>query len=191
MTVKEENVTNLTRRGLTVYKENPFAGTLVVPTKTKKYSNTSGEKVMLVSQETGEIKPAGFWTSKKVDEEQFVKLFAKGVKAFADLKNPGAKVFEILYKQMQENMNKDIVFLSFSLIEEEESISIATYNRGIKELIDKKFIAPRAGSVGWYFVNPQYVWNGDRLVFAEEYVKVKNNSANLDNKTIDMFEEES
>jgi hypothetical protein len=174
------------RKGKTVYTENPFAKELVVPTRTKKYSNTSGEKMMLVSQDTGEIRPAGFWTAKKVDEEQFVKLFARGVKAFADLTNAGVKVFELLYMEMQKNINQDKIYLSF---EESMGLSERSYYRGLNELIEKNFIASTV-KVGWYFVNPQYLWNGDRLVFAEEFVKVKNTAAKReDTKTIDMFED--
>jgi hypothetical protein len=178
------------RKGRTVYAENPFAKELVVPVRTKKYSNTSGEKMMLVSQDTGEIRPAGFWTAKKVDEEQFVKLFAKGVKAFADLTNAGVKVFELLYIEIQKNINQDKIYLSFDPSFEEKGLSERSYYRGLNELIEKNFIASTV-KVGWYFVNPQYLWNGDRLVFAEEFVKVKNTQTKReDTKTIDMFDKE-
>jgi hypothetical protein len=191
MTLKETG-TGL-RRGVVVYKENPFLNELVVPVRTKKYSNTSGEKMMLVSQDTGEIRPAGFWTAKKVDEEQFIKLFAKGVKAFADLTNAGVKVFELLYMEMQKGINKDKVYLSFTALEQNGEINISktTFARGIRELIEKQFIAAVAGSVSWYFVNPQYVWNGDRLVFAEEFVKVKNTQSHnkCHTKIIDNLED--
>jgi hypothetical protein len=177
------------RKGKVVYAENPFMKGLVVPTRTKKYSNTSGEKMMLVSQDTGEIRPAGFWTAKKVDEEQFIKLFAKGVKAFADLTNAGVKVFELLYIEIQKNINQDKIYLSFDQSFEEKGLSERSYYRGLNELIEKNFIASTV-KVGWYFVNPQYLWNGDRLVFAEEFVKVKNTAAKKeDTKTIDMFED--
>jgi 23S rRNA maturation-related 3'-5' exoribonuclease YhaM len=176
------------RRGKIVYDENPFLKGLVVKTRTKKYSNTSGEKMMLVSKETGEIKPAGFWTAKKVDEEQFIKLFVNGVKAFAELSNAGVKVFEYVYKAMQESINKDKIYLSFN--SESIEISERTWFRGINELVEKGFIAAEK-RVNWYFINPDFMFNGDRLVFAQEFVKVKNTASNKeDTKTIDMFNDE-
>ena len=36
--------------------------------------------------------------------------------------------------------------------------------------MDKGFIAPAVGT-GWYWLNPDYMWNGDRLAFVKEYRK--------------------
>ena len=38
----------------------------------------------------------------------------------------------------------------------------------MRELIDKKFVAPTE-AIGWYWVNPDYMWNGDRLAYVKEY----------------------
>jgi hypothetical protein len=179
------------RRGTDVYSENPFVKETMITTRRKTVKNTSGERMMIVSQDTGEVKPAGFWTTKEVDDEQFVKLFINGVKAFAELTSAGVKVFEILYQEMQNNPNKDKVYLSYvALIEEGKAvISQATFTRGIKELIEKDFIAASVG-VGFYYVNPSFVWNGDRLVIAQEYKRKKKNDTK-DTKTIDMFAADS
>ena len=146
---------------------------------------------MLVSNE-GEIvsNVAGFWEAEEVDSTKFLKLFVNGVRALAELSNAGARVFELLYIEMQSNIGKDQVYLSFTGIEEGTKISRATFKRGMAELIDKKFIAATP-AVGRYWVNPDFIWNGDRLAFVKEYRKASAKKAiERDTRTGDLFSEE-
>ena len=110
-----------------------------------------------------------FWHAEEVDSAKFIKLYVNGVKAFKDLKGPGTKVFELLYLEMQRNIATDRVFMSFSAVDQNISpISMATYKRGIAELIAKGFLAPTPVQ-GWYWLNPDFVFNGDRLAFVREF----------------------
>ena len=158
-----------TRRGVVLHTENPFMAKTNVSTRTKRITNKRGD-MMLLSNE-GEIvsNVAGFWKAEEVDSTKFLKLFVNGVRALAELSNPGTRVFELLYSEMQNNIGKDQVYLSFTGIEDTTKISRATFKRGMAELIDKKFIAAMP-AVGWYWVNPDYMWNGDRLAFVKEYI---------------------
>ena len=161
----------LKRRGNLVYAANPFMEGEQRPNikpRLKRITNRKGD--MLVMGETGEIvnPVAGFWQSQEVDSAKFVKLFVNGVKAFRELTNAGARVFEALYMEMQTNIGRDRVYLSASSLAEGIQISESTFARGIRELIDKKFIAPST-HVSWYWLNPDFVWNGDRIAFVKEY----------------------
>ena len=163
---------NDTRRGVELYKSNPFVSVAIVNQKTRRITNKRGD-MMLVSSETGEItnQIAGFWESEEVDSTKFIKLFVNGVRALAELSNAGTKVFEMLYIAMQNNIGKDQIYLSFTGIDEHlVTMSRATFSRGVSELIDKKFIAAMP-AVGWYWVNPDFMWNGDRLSFVKEFRK--------------------
>lgn len=148
---------------------------------------------MVVSETTGEvISPAGFWQYEEVDKTQFVKLYVNGVKAFKDLTNAGTKVFEILYLEIQKNIGKDKIYMSYTQIDNAITpMSEATFNRGMRELIEKSFIAATP-SVSWYWLNPDFIWNGDRLSFVKAYRKITPTSkpAAIDTRTIDMFETE-
>jgi hypothetical protein len=148
---------------------------ITLKTKTKRITNRKGD-MMITSRETGEIITpiAGFWHAEEVDNTKFVKLYLDGVKGFAELTNAGIKVFALLYEEMQKNINQDKIYLSFSNINENVKISQATFTRGMKELIDKKFLAPTK-AVSWYWLNPDYIWNGDRLAFVKEYSRKSNN----------------
>ena len=177
-----------TRRGVTVYEENPFM--MEMQTKTRRVTNKRGD-MMLVSNE-GEIvsNVAGFWEAEEVDATKFVKLFVKGVKALKELTGAGTKVFEVLYIRVQENIGKDQVLMAFAAVDQALTpMSNPTYDRGMRELIEKGFIAATPVQ-GMYWLNPSFVWNGDRLAFVKEYRKSSMKKVEKkDTQTIDMFEE--
>jgi len=175
-----------TRRGVVIFRENPFLRLGISSSEKRVIKNGN---MMLVNKSTGELVSdvAGFWETETVDSTKFLKLFVNGVKALSGLTNAGTKVFELLYIEMQNNMNKDKVYLSFAALSNEQlsMISRATFRRGIAELIDKKFLA--AGSApAWYWVNPTYLWNGDRLAFVKEYRRERHGVA-IENNNVDQF----
>lgn len=178
-----------TRRGITLYETNPFM--FEVKTRTRRVTNKRGN-MMLISADTGDVQApiAGFWEGEEVDSTKFVKLFVSGVKALKELTSPGTKVFEVLYLRIQENIGKDRVFISYPDLDQATTpMSPSTYKRGLAELIQKGFIAATP-TQGWYWLNPEYVWNGDRLAFVKEYRRAARPKAiQVDEKTIDMFAE--
>jgi hypothetical protein len=184
---QENDLQPHTRRGITLHETNPFMAE--VKTKTRRVTNKRGD-MMLVSADTGEIRApiAGFWEAEEVDSTKFVKLFVNGVRALKELTGSGTKVFEVLYLRIQENIGKDRVFMSFTDLDQTATpMSHSTYKRGLAELIQKGFLAATP-TQGWYWLNPDYVFNGDRLAFVKEYRRtIRPKAAQIDNKTIDMF----
>jgi hypothetical protein len=186
---------NETRRGVALYDANPFMHGTAIKAKTRRVTNKRGD-MMLVNANTGEIQApiAGFWEAEEVDSTKFIKLFVNGVKALAELTNAGTRVFELLYIEMQNNIGKDQIYLSYSGLDKNlKAISRSTFSRGLAELIEKRFIAAMP-AVGWYWVNPDFIWNGDRLTFVKEFRKQASHPATRqlpeekDTRTIDMFE---
>lgn len=178
-----------TRRGVALYEKNPFM--VEVTTKTRRVTNKRGD-MMLVNNETGVIQSniAGFWEAEEVDSTKFVKLFVQGVKALKELTGAGTKVFEVLYLRVQENIGKDRIFMALSEVDQALTpMSHATYKRGMAELIEKGFFAATP-TQGWYWLNPSFVWNGDRLAFVKEYRKASSKPKALekDTHTLDLFE---
>jgi hypothetical protein len=164
------------RKGNILYNDNPFIKNALITTKTKtkRMLNKKGD-MMITAKDTGEIITpiAGFWHAEQVDNTKFVKLYINGVKAFKELTSAGTKVFELLYLRIQEGINKDQIYLSFSMVNQNITpMSEATYTRGMRELVDKGFIAATP-YIGIFWLNPDYVWNGDRLTFVKEYYKSK------------------
>ena len=127
----------------------------------------------LVDNDTGAIATsiAGFWETEEIDSAKFVKLFINGVKALKELTSAGTKVFEVLYLGVQNNIEKERIYMSFSSVNQDVTpMSESTYMRGMKELINKGFLAATP-HVGMYWLNPDFIWNGDRLAFVKQYYK--------------------
>ena len=125
---------------------------------------------------TSEMYSAGFWPSPDGESPRFVKLYGHGAKALKDFTKAGTKVFEVLYLEVQKNIGQDRIYMSFGLVDQSlNAMSEATYGRGMRELIAKDFIAPTA-QIGWFWLNPDYLWNGDRLAFVKQYWKAPSHS---------------
>lgn len=77
-------------------------------------------------------------------------------------------MFEMLYLEVQKAIGRDRVYLALAALPPEARITKATFTRGVRELIDKKFIAPTE-LTSWFWVNPDYMWNGDRLAYVKQY----------------------
>ena len=60
--------------------------------------------------------------------------------------------------------------------------------KGMKELIIKGFIAESMVQ-NKYYLNPDYMWNGDRLAFVKEYRKAPSRpkGEEKDTRTLDLF----
>lgn len=167
--MKEQAVKN-SKRGQR-YDHNPFVQGLNTKSSVRRVIDKSGTKLMVVSESGEIVAPAGFWQSQEVDQTQFVKLYVHGVKAFKNLTGAGTKVFELLYLRVQENIGKDQIWLTFPYVDQTVTpISDTTFYRGMKELLEKEFIAETM-TPGLYYLNPDYLWNGDRLAFVKQYWK--------------------
>lgn len=169
-TTKKDNLwpePSITRRGVPVYEASPFCPS--VQLKTKRITNKRGD--MMLINNSGEIAApiAGFWESEEVDSTQFIKLYVGGVKALSELTSAGTKVFEIMYQRLQEEIGRDKIYLSWSSIDQHKTpLSESVFRKGLRELIEKRFLAPTVDQC-WYWTNPDFVFNGDRLAFVKEY----------------------
>jgi hypothetical protein len=104
-----------------------------------------------------------------VDAERFVKLFMAGLKQATGLSKAGLSIFEVVYSQLRERPNNDKVEMSFYLARKHSpGLVERTYQRGLRELLDREFLY-RSPSEGLFFVNIQYMFNGDRLAFVKAY----------------------
>lgn len=160
------------------YATNPFMKDLLQQTKKgqtmKKYS-PDGNKFMIVNTDnpTESATVTAFGTSEEVEMNRFVKLYVDGVGGIVGLKSAGKKVFRLLYLQIRgkEGRDRDEISLNYALLPEEtrKTLSQATFYRGIRELIDQRFIAPTMAA-NIYYINPTYIFNGDRLVIMNQYL---------------------
>ncbi len=166
-----ENTTLKSRRGFLKYTENPSLNRAVDNTKsgTRKITNKTGDRCMIVSEHGEILAPAGFHEIVEVDRTKFVKLYVNGVKAFQGLSSAGGKVFELVYMVVQENPGADRFYLHFMEAEKYSlKISRAVFHRGLSELIEKEFVFESV-MPNIYFLNVDYLFNGNRLAFIKEF----------------------
>ena len=174
------------------YKENPFLENMIVPVQGRRVqlSHLGKDDNILVNQATGEVQGTHVTTFRKVDNEQFVKLFTQNIALTFDLTSAGIKAFNVLLYAVQNYaITKDQVDLdSFTLDDfisqyKDKSpplkLSSATFNRGINE-IEKSQIIAKTIRQGRYFINPNFVFNGDRIAFSTIIEKDKTEQKELD-----------
>ena len=159
------------------FKENPFLEGMIVPVKNRqvRLSKLGKDDNILKNQDTGEVLGTHVTTYKLVDGEQFVKLFTANIAMTFDLSSAGIKAFSVLIWAVQYNaLSKDEVDLDLLVLEafteankDKEPplmLSSATFRRGINEL-EKAQIVAKTLRQGRYFINPNFVFNGDRIAF--------------------------
>lgn len=156
---------------------SPDVNPLMEPSQVqvKKRWVKSGKTEQLVNLTTGEI--SGVTAHHQVEERddaEFVKVFAAGVKAIYDLTKTASRVFQVVLDQYQRepmrNGFADSLYLAWfdgGLDGQSVGMSESTFNRGLRELVDKGFVYPRSPSVFW--VNPSMFFKGDRVLFIKEY----------------------
>lgn len=150
---------------------NPLWKPMAVTIKAKKRGSTAD----VVSLETGEVTGcAVIRRVEQVDDERFVKVFSAGVAASFDLTKTAQRVFsEVLHEYQGTPMSGgfaesvSLFWFGDGLDGRLIDMSERTFRRGLVELLEKGFIAPRRGDEFW--VNPHLFFRGDRVMFAREY----------------------
>lgn len=172
------------------HANNPFTNSLTVKAKTKKINVSSGVSSQLgvnedvfINHKTGEVLQTSVSTFKKVDDTEFTKLFVANIGLTFNLKSAGIKAFNLLMWCVQYHaINKDIVQLDEYTLKDfitsntdmKINLSTSTLYRGLDELVDAQIIA-RFTKQGFYYINPSFCFNGDRVVFMNAIQRKRSN----------------
>ena len=178
MELEKTGKMELDKTGKTRYRENPFKRDVVRElqsgVRTVYASPTQSGTFAAVSRETGEdFGDISFGRKVQVEKNQFLRLYADGVKMFLGISSAGVKVFMLIFDNLLDNENwqTDMIDLAYPLLtdEQKENLSEGTFFRGIRELIKAKFLAP-AMLRGRYWINANYVFRGNRLTLVNQYI---------------------
>lgn len=159
------------------YEKNPFLQNMIVPVRGQKVqlSRLGKDDTVLVNHATGEVQGTHVTTFRQVDSEQFVKLFTQNIALTFDLKAAGIKAFNVMLWILQNKaIDRDVIPLDKYVLEEfleahnkrkpPVALSIATFARGLSELEQAQIIAKHVRP-GFYYINPNFCFNGDRIAF--------------------------
>ncbi|WP_196592571.1 replication/maintenance protein RepL [Pectinatus sottacetonis] len=172
------------RTNVTKYKENPFLKETTLQSiqgnRTITGTGEQSDTRLVVTSDTEEIKEmTGFYTKVEVDKTHFLKIYSLGIRTLTGLSSAGMKTFSIIYNIiiLNKQYTKDTILLNYDMLEDEQqaTCSRATFYRGLKDLLKKNFIAETLIS-GVYFINPTYIYNGNRLALVNEYILKENNT---------------
>jgi hypothetical protein len=177
------------KKDVTAYASNPFWGDTHVKIGTKKVTMAGG---YLQKNETGEtLSMAGVHRIEAVDETQFVKLFTRNMALFFDLNKPAQKLLHFILHVYQDFPGKEGIWWTWRDCEEWiekhkiTGLSRASYHRALAELIHKKLIA-ESDRTNFYWINAHVFFNGDRMVFIQEYRKERRKAHPKDDNTLEM-----
>lgn len=160
---------------------SPSFNPLVEPQtiKAKRRLVKSGRTEDLVNQATGEITGvAAIHQIEERDDAEFVKVFAAGVAASYELTKTAQRVFQVVLDQYQRTpMSKgyadyvNLFWFGDGIEGRDVGMSEKTFQRGLKELLAKRFIYPKDSASFW--TNPALFFKGDRVLFIKEYRRRK------------------
>jgi hypothetical protein len=156
------------------HRENPFIENfeLSLASKSVKISPIGKGSNVLINTHTGEVHGTHVSTYRKVDDAEFVKIFTANIALTFDLKTSGIKAFNVLLFAVQKSaIERDLIQIDEYTLEKflanntDKKLSYSTLKRGLLELIEAKIIAKHT-SRSMYFINPNFVFNGNRVTFS-------------------------
>jgi hypothetical protein len=160
---------------------SPTVNPLMEPQQvtTKRRYVRSGRADELMNMATGEITAvATIHDVQERDDAEFVKVFAAGIAASYELTKTAQRVFQVVLDQYQRTpMSKgfadyvNLFWFDDGIDGRSVGMSEYTFKRGLRELLDKRFIHPKDSASFW--TNPALFFKGDRVMFIKEYRRRK------------------
>lgn len=152
---------------------NPLVDPQEIQTKRRYVKSGRGEE--LLNPTTGEVSGvSAIHQIEERDDAEFVKVFAAGVAATYDLTKTAQGVFKVVLDQYQRTpMSRgfadhvNLYWFGNGIEGRDVGMSEKTFQRGLKELIEKRFLHPKDPVSYW--TNPALFFKGDRVLFVKEY----------------------
>jgi len=161
------------RKGLSVYaryRKNPFLREFIEKVGNDKremrYARTDG----IVVSPHGEVLQDGdaiLGYRKRVDRGRFIKIYAESLMMFHQLSKRAAMLFIVIMRALEKDQT--IITMAPKQMMDIMDCSEPTYYRAVSELLDKRLIARSDYSTVIYFINPAFMFNGDRMTIVRSY----------------------
>lgn len=155
-------------------KTNPFAKQAIVNigealvSRTVKTANKDESALLKAVDNNGQLLGnTVFIRTRVVDSETFAKVYKLGFQQFSDLKPSTLAVFQFIVQCLKPDRDDFYFFVEDAM--ESTKYSKMTIYRALGELCNKNIIA-RGRTEEQYYINPMYVFNGDRVTFAQTWI---------------------
>jgi hypothetical protein len=149
-------------RDLPAYDHNPFIESILDLKIKKKTVSISRTPEAAINEKGEYIGDKYMIVKKKVDKEEFVKVFKDQLTIIFELTKTAQKMLTYFIKVL--GVNKDFVVFDKEKAKLYSGLSSkASIYAGLSELIQKQVIA-KSNLSQIYFINPAILFNGDRLV---------------------------
>lgn len=165
------------KKGRKIFKDNPFitASSFFIQVRKDVALVASGLSITDKKNDTVEAGLIG--KIQYIDTEQFVKLYTKNIAVLFDIAPSAQKALIAVFCAVQaEAKDKAHIFLTYQKARDyyaalgfQKIPSRSTFFAGIKLLIELGFLAAHYWGEGWYWFNPNLIFNGDRVRFVTEY----------------------
>lgn len=156
------------------FRKNPYVGMASIELVRK--TDYFGTDTVVFQGSTGEVSGVGIMARRrKVDGERFIKLYTDRLASWLELTKNAQKVLVYLIGNIRPG-NDNIVFNLGECMEVAGYRSEAPIYNALAELIDHNIIA-RSAQPSMYFLNPYFMFSGDRVMFMES---LERNSPTVD-----------
>lgn len=174
------------------YDENPFMENAIKEisehtVKKKIFMNGNKTVVNQVINTDGEVVAHSvFLRAIEVDESQFIKFYLSNFALFYEVNKPAIKVFGYIINKCVVQ-NNDVFYIDFN-----EAKAFTGYagdniiRSGLSCLIESGIIA-RSTNPFKYFINPMVIFNGNRVTFANTYIKKRKKNNDLNNDQLSLW----
>lgn len=177
--IKSIQPLEFTAQGKAVYSDNPFITADKFAVLVANKSQVVGQDLTITDKKADEIASGVVVRTKIVDTEQFVKIYSDKAGFLFDLTATARKaMIAVVLAVQDQSKDKAEIYLSYqqaikyyNLINYEKIPSKIMFSRGINQLIDAEFLANHWRKNGWYWTNPNIIFNGDRIAFMDLIVR--------------------
>lgn len=148
--------------------------------KLRKVKATGAHTAIVDAAAPGGVRTRGVYEQVPVDADKWTKVYAAQLSIVLDkgLSSPAQKVLAALLTALENRVigpNADVVSMPIGWLSQKDASGVARMSkstawRGLAELAKHAIIAP-SRMEGHYFINPLYVFRGDRMVVVKEYVR--------------------
>lgn len=171
-----------------IHSDNPFPKDLVVhmtENKKEKIKRVIASDAQLIDRESGlELNQKSdnlfVGTVKSVDNEQFTKVYSGAIKMMTEVSEKAIKIFMWYIFPKLEKDSLQVLF-DFDECMEVTEFGKTTIYSALAELINAKLIA-KSKYHYLFYINPVYVFNGDRIRIVNDFIKKGSKHDELRNK---------